>query len=233
MSELNILPQPDAESCGPACLHAVFRYFHQYTTLEEVIQGVGPKATGPVPMVHLAQDAIDRGFSATLHTCHFNIFDPGWKGLSKKGLLNKLRGMMENLSDKKLMNALYAYIHFLHSGGSLLFDPIDQNLFNKYLCCGFPVLCRINAARHYDHQQDGPLDIHPHMAGRDTTGQASKFVVLYSMHGDVVDVADPYPQNPLGDGHHYPVDAFHLLSSIEADKGTYDASLLVLSPPIL
>ena len=34
---IDILPQPDDASCGPTCLHAVYRYFDDELPLDEVI----------------------------------------------------------------------------------------------------------------------------------------------------------------------------------------------------
>ena len=47
---VEILPQPDETTCGPTCLHAVFRYFGEDEPLERIIERVmGAVHPKPVP----------------------------------------------------------------------------------------------------------------------------------------------------------------------------------------
>ena len=41
-----MLPQPDDTTCGPTCLHAVYRYWDERVTLDEVIASVPRLETG-------------------------------------------------------------------------------------------------------------------------------------------------------------------------------------------
>ena len=37
---LDILPQPDDETCGPTCLHAIYNYFGYDCPLKQIIEEV-------------------------------------------------------------------------------------------------------------------------------------------------------------------------------------------------
>jgi hypothetical protein len=53
--------------------------------------------------------------------------------------------------------------------------------------------------------------------------------VLCGRRGDLVRVADPFYDNPLGEGHYYDVDVDRLIRAIMLGAITYDANLLVIS----
>ena len=49
---LDILPQPDDRTCGPTCLHALYRYYFDEMPLEQVVQEV-PQLEGGGTLVIL------------------------------------------------------------------------------------------------------------------------------------------------------------------------------------
>ena len=60
---LEIQPQPDDTTCGPTCLHAVYRFFQDTISLDQVIaectqlEGGGTLVTITVPYRSLGADA--------------------------------------------------------------------------------------------------------------------------------------------------------------------------------
>jgi len=77
--ELDILPQPDETTCGPTCLHAVYRYYgYDDAGLERVVSEVVPLETGGTLAVWLACHALPRGFSAVIYSYNVQLFDPTW-----------------------------------------------------------------------------------------------------------------------------------------------------------
>ena len=64
-----IAAQPDEVTCGPTCLHGIYRYYGDDVSLEEVIAGVDMLGgTGGTLDVFLANHALARGFRVTLFT---------------------------------------------------------------------------------------------------------------------------------------------------------------------
>ena len=77
-SQLEILAQPDDSTCGPTCLHAVYRHFGDALPLDGVVGEVEAVATGGTLGVNLARHALRRGYSAAIYTYNLDIFDPTW-----------------------------------------------------------------------------------------------------------------------------------------------------------
>ena len=75
---LDILPQPDELTCGPTCLHAVYRYYGDDISLDRVITEVPMLESGGTLGVWLACHALKRGYRATTYTFKLQLFDPSW-----------------------------------------------------------------------------------------------------------------------------------------------------------
>jgi len=52
--KLEMLPQPDDTTCGPTCLHAIYRYWNRDISLDQVISEVKPLPNGGTLAVMLA-----------------------------------------------------------------------------------------------------------------------------------------------------------------------------------
>jgi hypothetical protein len=62
-----IRPQPSDTTCGPTCLHAMYRYCADTISLEEVISGVKYLKDGGTLAAMLACHALGRGYSLGGH----------------------------------------------------------------------------------------------------------------------------------------------------------------------
>jgi hypothetical protein len=74
----DILAQPDNLTCGPTCLHAVYRFFRDQLPLEQVIQETPQLFEGGTLAVLLGCHALRRGYDVTILTCNLQVFDPTW-----------------------------------------------------------------------------------------------------------------------------------------------------------
>jgi hypothetical protein len=70
---LSVLPQPNNTTCGPTCLHAVYRYWEYELPLQEVIDTVEPLPEGGTLAVRLAIHALRRNFRAEIYTYNLQI----------------------------------------------------------------------------------------------------------------------------------------------------------------
>src|SRR5258705_13711373 len=91
---IRIRPQPDYTTCGPTSLHAVYNYFGDPITLEEVIAQVQKLEGGGTLSVHLAVHALRRGYEAAFWICDVETWDPSWF-LQPTDLRAKLRARFE------------------------------------------------------------------------------------------------------------------------------------------
>ncbi len=67
--ELEILPQPDQFTCGPTCLHAVYRYFgDSVSSCRQVVDEIPQLEDGGTLAVVMACHALARGYQATIYT---------------------------------------------------------------------------------------------------------------------------------------------------------------------
>jgi len=229
---LDILPQPTETTCGPTCLHAVYRYFEDPVPLPRVIAEVPEIEGGGTLGVLLACHALERGYTATIYSYNLQIFDPTWSQLAAPLIAEKLRLQAEfKHAVRGFAVATEAYLKFLHLGGRLRFDVLSLGLIRRLLKRSIPVLCGLsatylyNSAREYFVGNNGVSD--------DIRGETQgHFVMLagYDRDGRTVRVADPYLTNPAGKGQYYHVKIDRLLCSILLGSLTYDSDLLVIAP---
>src|SRR2546426_2508403 len=72
------LPQPDETTCGPTCLHAVYRYWGDTEPLDTIIARMYRLERGGTFAVFLGCDALRKGYCATIYTYNVTVFDPTW-----------------------------------------------------------------------------------------------------------------------------------------------------------
>ncbi|WP_221029692.1 hypothetical protein [Actomonas aquatica] len=227
---LEILPQPDDTTCGPTCLHAIYRYFDREVPLPELIRTVPRLETGGTLGVLLALDALRRGYRATVHTYNLQVFDPTWFELSAPELIAKLEAQRKVRRSPKLQLACSAYIEFLKLGGRLQFDPISGALIRRYLNRDLPILSGLSSTYLYQAMREyGPDDEDDDLRGN----PSGHFVVLcgYDRKARHVEIADPLQSNPHSPTRRYAIDINRVMSSILLGVLTYDANLIVIEPP--
>ena len=226
---MEIQQQPDDYTCGPTCLHAVYRYYGLTRNLEELISEVSYLREGGTLAVQLGCHALRSGFAATIYTYNLQVFDPTWFSLGTSELQDKLRQQAEFKKDSRLSFATGAYLEFLEKGGRLLLEDLSPSLIRGFLKRKSPILTGLSStylyrsAREFGDEYDYDYD--------DTRGVPSgHFVVLcgYNKEDRKVLVADPYKPSPLSPGHLYPVSMDRLINSILLGILTYDANLLIL-----
>ncbi|UCF33937.1 MAG: C39 family peptidase [Phycisphaerales bacterium] len=227
--ELEILPQPDDMTCGPTCLHAVYRYFGDPLDLQTVIDEVTRLENGGTLAVMLANHALRRGYRSTIYTYNVQFFDPTWFGRSGIDLCAKLEAQVAAKKDEKLRVATDAYLEYLRLGGRIRFEDLTARLIRKHLFAGHPVLTGLSSTYLYHAAREfGPEDDEDDVRGL----PAGHFVVLcgYDKEQRTVRVADPLHPNPLGLGTMYSITIERVLCAILLGVLTYDANLLVIEP---
>ena len=230
---LEILAQPTDETCGPACLHAVYRFLEDPLPLDRVVEEVTHLGTGGTLAAYLGLHALKRGYRATLYTYNLELFDPTWFTEPEGQIQKRLRQQAEaKPSQERLLTATEAHLEYLEAGGSLQFEELSPDLIRRLLSRGLPVMTGLSAtylygcARElYERERGATYDsVRGHPTGH--------FVVLhgYDPSTDSVLVADPYHGNPLSDGHSYRVGIVRLLGAIMLGVLSYDGNLLVIEP---
>jgi len=226
---LDILPQPDDTSCGPTCLHAIYRYFGDTITLQQVLYEYASLESGGTLAVFLACHALKRGYDARIYTYNLHVFDPTWFTLDAAGIRQKLLTQMEHKQDEKLHWASKGYLEFLELGGKLSFEDLTISLIRNQLKRSLPILTGLSATYLYRNAREiAANDIADDVKG----GPVGHFVVLsgYDRENRTVQVADPYGQNPVATGHYYSVNIGRVLGAILLGVLTHDANLLIIKP---
>jgi hypothetical protein len=228
---LDILPQPDDTTCGPTCLHAVYRFWGDDLPIERIIREVRPQQEAGTLAVLLAQHALERGYRATLWVYNLDVFDPTWfrRGADLKA---KLREQMEAKDSQRLRFVSAEYLRYLDLGGEVRYEELNPDLLRRLLEPGRPVLAGLSATYLYGcaREADDP-------AGRpiydDVRGtSAGHFVVLYGYQPQQreVLVADPLRENPRFGDQHYSVGVHRLVGAIMLGVLSFDGNLLLLEP---
>lgn len=227
---IEIQPQPDDLTCGPTCLHAVYRYYGDAIALEQVVAEVGALETGGTLAVLLASHALRRGYRATIYTYNLHLFDPTWFA-PEIDLRAKLEAQAKAKDDPKLRFATEAYLEFLSLGGRVKYEELSARLLRRHLRRGHPLLAGLSStylygtAREAADREYAPDDVRGSPGGH--------FVVLHGYEPEerIVHVADPYQDNPLDDGLHYAVGMDRLVGAILLGVITWDANLTIVEPP--
>ncbi len=224
--------QPDDVTCGPACLHGIYRHYGDTVSLDTVIAELGMlEHRGGTFDVFLANHALRRGYRVTLFTYNLQMFDPTWFDLPPAEIRVRLAAQA---SVKKAWRRLQAtsrgYDEFLELGGQLRLRDLEPALLRKFLKRGIPVITGLSATYLYRAMRDVPetnLD-------DDIRGEpVGHFVVLtgYRRETREILIADPLQSNPLTGSRYYAVDTHRLIGAILLGTVTYDANLLVIEPP--
>lgn len=220
---LQILPQPDDETCGATCLHAMYSYYGESLQLEELIREVPTWEKGGTIAVLLGCHALGKGYKVTIYTYNLHVFDPTWfQGAAD--LEEKLKLQLEYKFEPKIQWASQAYLKFLRLGGEIKFEELNTQLLRRFLDNNIPILTGLNAtylyrcARELNNEYD---DIRGTSMGH--------FVILshYDAKEKQVHIADPLHANPFANQlYHVTVD--RVINAIMLGILTYDANLLII-----
>jgi hypothetical protein len=220
--------QPDDETCGPACLHGVYRHFGDRVPLERLVADIHTLDKGGTLDVFLANHALKRGYDATILTYNLALFDPTWFGLPGDEIRLRLRGQAKAKPWRRLQAATRGYDEFLRLGGKLELRDLEPSLLRRYLKRG-PVIAGLSATYLYRAIRDIPET----NADDDVRGEpVGHFVVLtgYRRETREILIADPSKANPLVGSRYYAVQVRRLICAILLGVMTYDANLLIIEP---
>lgn len=228
--QFEILPQPDNVTCGPTCLHAVYRYYGEEIELNQVIEETARLEDGGTLAVLLACHALKRGFRATIYTYNVQVFDPTWFADDPPQLEERLASQMEEKESPRLRRACRAYLDFIRLGGTLRMEDLTSELIRKFLKRSTPILTGLSATYLYRAAREHGLECIPD----DVRGfPVGHFVVLcgYDQAERTVAVADPLYPNPLAQEHlTYDLELDRVKNAILLGILTYDANLLIIEP---
>jgi len=221
---VEMLLQPDEITCGPTCLHAIYRYWGRNEPLQDVIDRTGKLERGGTVAVFLACDALQQGFQATIYTFNLTVFDPSWFGgkvnIGERLLLQRA----EKSHDQRVQEVTASYIEFLRLGGRLRLADLSRYLLLGFLRRLRPIITGLSSTYLYRAMREyGPRDEPDDIRG--TPG--GHFVVLagYDRPERTVLIADPY-----GPRRDYWLSIDRAVGAILLGIVTHDANLLVIQP---
>lgn len=227
---VKILPQPDETSCGPTCLHALYRFWGDDEPLAAIMRRTGRLEQGGTFAVFLACDALRKGYRATIYTYNLNVFDPSWFGRRDIDIAERLQRQREVKMDYRLQQATTGYLEFLKLGGKLRLVDLSRRLIEGMLRRQLPILTGLSSTYLYRVKREyGPDDLPDDVRGV----PSGHFVVIAGYNHDTrkVLVVDPYQLNPYGGPHEYWIRIDRVLAAVLLGIVTHDANLLVIQPP--
>lgn len=233
MIDLKIKTQPDDETCGPTCLHSIYRYLGYEISLKEVIANVERSLSGGTLAPLLGKHALAQGFDTTIYVNNLDIFDPTWfkhDDTAGKLLISKLDAQMKHKWDKDIIQSSLAYQQYIEMGGIVRFQTISVNLLKEYFAQQLPILTGLSAT--YLYRSARELYTTDGVAHYDDIRgmPCGHFVVLcgYDESNRHIVVADPHRQNPISNNNYYKVSSNRLINAIMLGVLTYDANLLII-----
>jgi len=223
-----IEPQPDSTSCGPTCLHALYRHFGLDIPLDQIIEEIERLDHGGTLDVFLATHALARGFEATIYTYNLEVFDPTWFIRTGIDLKAKLLAQARVKRREKLRVATAGYLDYLAAGGEIRFADLNRALLRRVLKRGDPVLTGLSATYLFRSPREwGPDDEDDDVRGE----PVGHFVLLtgYDSKTREILIADPMHPNPQG-SQNYRVHIDRVIGAVLLGALTYDANLLLIRP---
>jgi hypothetical protein len=216
-------------TCGPACLHGLYRHYGDDVALARVIADIPTLDDGGTLDVFLANHALRRGYDATIVTYNLELFDPTWFKLTNDEIRARLAAQAAVKPWRRLKIATRGYDEFLRLGGKLALRDLEPALLRRLLQHGRPVITGLSATYLYRAVRDIPET----NVADDVRGEpAGHFVVLTGYRRDTREIliADPLKANPLVRSRYYAVRVQRLIGAILLGIMTYDANLLVIEP---
>lgn len=229
LAAFEIQHQPDDSTCGPTCLHAVYRHFGDDLQLDELLTQVPSLEGGGTLGVLLAGHALARGYRARIVTWNLQVFDPTWFEPDAPPMRERLLARAKARRDPKLALACRAYVDFLDAGGIVELSDLEPALLRGLLKRGLPVLTGLSASFLYREARERADDGQPDDVAGDPCGH---FVVLtgYRPGTREVLVSDPLHPNPLAKVHTYAVPIQRVIGAVYLGVLTHDANLIVIEP---
>lgn len=234
MENLTINTQPNDETCGATCLHAIYKYYDLEIPLEDIILNVKRSRSGGTLAAFLGLHALERGFKATIYINNVDIFDPTWftaSGDAQKDILTKLDQQLAFNEHEDIIQSTMAYQDYIKKGGVVRFRTLNSRLLKSYFDRNIPILTGLSATYLYRCKRE--LFVNGVSVGDDIQGApCGHFVVLCgydNSHRHIV-VADPAGPNPISHDNYYKVSSARLINAIMLGVLTYDANLLIIEP---
>lgn len=225
----NIRPQPDDTTCGPTCLHAVYRYYGLDIDLARLVEQTRTLTGGGTLAAFLGAHALDQGFGADIYTYDLKVFDPTWFDTPGVPIRDKLVEQLQHKDDDKLAEATDAYIDFIDRGGRLHLEDLTTALIRRHLKRGVPILAGLSATYLYrTPRESGPDDDFDDIRGQ----PSGHFVVMhgYDPERREVLIADPTRPGPFLEEQVYRVSIYRVICAVMLGVLTYDANLLMIEP---
>lgn len=228
LKTFEIQRQPDDVTCGPTCLHAVYRYFGDELPLARLVDEIPMLEEGGGTLeVMLGVHALRRGYRATLHTFNLRVFDPTWF-TQRVPLEERLAAQLAVRRHPKIRLASQGYLDFLRLGGRIRFGDLTPSALRAPLRRQLPVLTGLSATYLHRSMRELPEKNQDDDLRGEPVGH---FVVLcgYDQARREVLVADPLEHPETGETR-YHVPIARVVGSIFLGVLTYDASFLVIEP---
>ncbi len=234
--KLDIQAQPDDESCGATCLHALYRHWGNDVSLKEVVAGIELLESGGTIAELLACDALRRGFDATVYTFHLQMFDPTWFAVD--GAVHDPADLSERLQQQlsvkpdnlRLRVATRACQEFLRLGGTLRMQDLTIDLIIRHLSRGIPIIAGLSSTFLYREKRALPV---PVSITDDVCGEPQGHFVMivgYDSAKRELLIADPLDPNPPFHTAKFRLSMDRLMNAILLGILTHDANLLVVQP---
>ncbi len=227
--DFRISPQPTDTSCGPTCLSAIYHFYKDPVSVEQLIKEIPSVEGGGTLAVALGIHALRRQYRATLYTSNLRIFDPTWFNPQIPDFRERLAAQISIRKKNKERSAARFYLEFFDLGGKLLMKDLSGKLIRHHLKRGNPILTGLSATILYMNSREIPETCQDDDLRGEPVGH---FVVLcgYDKESQEVKLADPMWPNPYK-GQIYSVKMNRLLNSILLGVLTYDSNLLIIEPP--
>lgn len=221
--------QPDDTTCGPTSLQAVYSYYEDLISLDNVIKEINQfeEGGGTIAAV-LGKHALRRGYEVTLVSYNVNIFDPTWFEENEKVICSNLKKTIKTKEcNEKHLYALNQYVEYLELGGKLQFEDLSSKLLKQILSQEVPILTGLSSSWLYRDQREDPLTNKDDPINGDPAGH---FVVINGFKDkNEFFISDPYKKNPINlNSNYYVIDGTRLINAILLGISSYDGNLLLI-----
>lgn len=235
MIDIQIHTQPDDESCGPTCLHAIYNFYGLQVPLNDIVQNVERSLSGGTLAPLLGKHALKHGFKTTIYIYNLNLFDLTWfhsNHADNEILIAKLTEQMKYKNDPYIIKESQAFVDYLNMGGRIKSQSLNVDLLKHYFHRNIPILTALSSTYLYRSMREWFTPAGKSISDDVKGYPCGHFVILcgYDDNKRLVVVADPHAENPLSHDNYYKVSINRLINSIMLGVLTHDANLLIIEP---
>ncbi|MBP9691018.1 hypothetical protein KBD81_02965 [Candidatus Woesebacteria bacterium] len=199
----------DDKNCGLVCLEMIYKLRKMKRNVSEILKAFdfiedGMSTYAP----QLARDLNAQNLKTYIYAMNTRIMPPSWQGLESQDLINNLKKWVVHHKEHDWFMHNLHLLFYLQEGGSIELKMYTLEDMKRMLDSGSIILICLDEVWLHDHRKVEKKTEYNNITG-DTHGH---YVLVVGYNQDMLQIADPYPNNSISQKGLYMVSAEKILA---------------------